>query len=99
MGFIWVNLPNMVVSDVLSSLSWANFYPPYIPRYVLKIVNIMALKFAANLSFAFQEHENFLQRYQAAKNAGSVNGCVNLKKIDTRKKVKERKSSLNSYAS
>ncbi|XP_073227515.1 putative hydroxypyruvate isomerase [Porites lutea] len=30
----------------------------------------MALKFAANLSFAFQEHENFLHRYQAAKNAG-----------------------------
>lgn len=75
------------------------FLPPCIPRYVLKIVNIMALKFAANLSFAFQEHENFLHRYQAAKNAGSVNGCVNLKKIDTRKKVKERKSSLNSYAS
>lgn len=73
-------------------------FTPCIPRYVLKIVNIMALKFAANLSFAFQEHENFLQRYQAAKNAGSVNGCVNLKKIDTRKKVKERKSSLNSYA-
>lgn len=86
MGFIWVNLPNMVVNDVLSSLSWANFYPPCIPRYVLKIVNIMALKFAANLSFAFQEHENFLHRYQAAKNAGSVNGCVNLKKMDTRKK-------------
>lgn len=51
----------------------------------------MALKFAANLSFAFQEHENFLQRYQAAKNAGSVNGCVNLKKIDTRKKSSRAK--------
>lgn len=50
----------------------------------------MALKFAANLSFAFQEHDKFLQRYQAAKNAGSVNGCVDLKTIDTRKKVKER---------
>ena len=75
------------------------FVPPCIPPLCFEIVNIMALKFAANLSFAFQEHENFLQRYQAAKNAGSVNGCVNLKKIETRKEVKERKSSLNSYAS
>lgn len=72
---------------------------PLCPPLCFEIVNIMALKFAANLSFAFQEHENFLHRYQAAKNAGSVKGCVNLKKIDTRKKVKERKSSLNSYAS
>lgn len=85
MGFIWVNLPNMVVNDVLSSLSWANLYP-LVPPLCFEIVNIMALKFAVNLSFAFQEHENFLHRYQAAKNAGSVNGCVNLKKIDTRKK-------------
>ena len=72
---------------------------PLCPPLCFEIVNIMALKFAANLSFAFQEHENFLQRYQAAKNAGSVNGCVNLKKIETRKEVKGRKSSLNSYAS
>ena len=73
-------------------------FTPLYPPLCFKIVNIMALKFAANLSFAFQEHENFLHRYQAAKNAGNVNGCVNLKKIDTRKKVKGRKSSLNSYA-
>ena len=31
----------------------------------------MALKFAANLSFCFLEHDNFLHRYQAAKNAGN----------------------------
>ena len=98
MGFTWVNLPNMVVNDVYPRFH-GPICTPLCPPIFLKIVNIMALKFAANLSFAFQEHENFLHRYQAAKNAGSVNGCVNLKKIDTRKKVKERKSSLLSYAS
>ncbi|XP_027055890.1 putative hydroxypyruvate isomerase isoform X2 [Pocillopora damicornis] len=30
----------------------------------------MALKFAANISFTFLEHKNFLDRYQAAKRAG-----------------------------
>lgn len=58
---------------------------PLYPSLCFEIVNIMALKFAANISFAFQERENFLDRYQAAKNAGSVNGCVNLKKMETRK--------------
>lgn len=42
-----------------------------------RILNNMALKFAANLSFTFLEHKNFLDRYQAAKKAGDVLEYVN----------------------
>ena len=38
----------------------------------------MALKFAANLSFCFLEHDNFLDRYQAAKNAGNELFCARI---------------------
>ena len=41
------------------------------PRRWIIYHNKMALKFAVNISFAFLEYGDFLDRFQAAKNAGN----------------------------
>lgn len=61
------------MTSVAASLLWAKGQM-YLSLPPLKELSTpeenMALKFAANLSFTFLEHGNFLDRYQAAKNAG-----------------------------
>ncbi|XP_078353609.1 putative hydroxypyruvate isomerase [Oculina patagonica] len=72
MGSIWVNFTKYGVIDVCAYLTFMGQNSP-VSTPAERIINTrenMALKFAANLSFCFLEHENFLNRYQAAKNAG-----------------------------
>lgn len=68
MGFICVNLTKYGKKDVMIASVSCTQLDCVVPSRD-NLVS-MALKFAANISFTFLEHKNFLDRYQAAKRAG-----------------------------